>query len=272
MTTRTPLIPPPTLLNGALDESNHIVGDGLSGGKGAPLRQDVSPDRLRQIIKNKGFRVLWEQQTPCPNRLEGDQQRHNVNCRLCTGGRLYFAAKETTMLLSALSLQQNYFVAGRFLAGTAQVTPLAEDKINPWDRIKLLDVLVDFSELVRKQKSDGERLRFEPFAVTHALTMDGDTALQELKQGVDFTINGRTLEWLSKKKKPRENSFISIGYTRHPYFVIMDLRSWVRDTTVRRQGQNFLVDLPRSAMARLDMFVEDTASDQPAIPSTDGTD
>src|ERR1700748_2639641 len=97
----------------------------------APFDRDV----FTQMIEGPhGYNVLWEKGQYCPF-LKGPSPRdHDINCKICINGFVYFDAVKTKMLLVSMGLSQQYYAYGRFDTGRVYITALPEMKISFWDR------------------------------------------------------------------------------------------------------------------------------------------
>lgn len=218
--------------------------------------------KFEQMIKGShGYNVCWEKAQYCPF-IKGPSPRdHDINCKVCMNGFIYFDPKPTQMLVMSATISQQYFAYGRFDTGKVNITAYPEFRVSFWDRITLCDSRVRFTELVVRQRSSLlDKLKFIPLCVERLVWADvfTDATLKVATQGTDFTIaTGGEIQWLTTNR-PSADTVYSIVYHYRPQYVVLDLPHMLRDQKTPTKQSEF----PISAVAQLAGFIREEGRDE----------
>lgn len=212
------------------------------GEKQAGQRVDFKPNQFDLAIETKGYLLLWERATWCPCAPVTIQtEQPDPNCELCKGqGWTYFGAAtsqnisgyELTDLqeqmrqdtggmiirgiITSVSNQQNPVdVLSNWLAGTANLTVRAENRIGYYDKATLLDAEIVYSERI---VADGTAIldtRYPVICVNQIRTTDS-----VYKEGTEFDISKGVVTWRDGHI-PEADTYISIHYLCHPVYLVV---------------------------------------------------
>lgn len=221
---------------------------------------DFDRDAFTAALANKGYAVTWEKAAYCPNRGAISRREHKINCTLCDGsGFVYFDATDTRMLMTSMNLNQSFNAFGRWDSGTQMVTALPEMRLHPYDKLTLLNGVVRFQELLRRQPGTlRDRPKYTPLCIEYLSWVDRDGALATFEEDVDFTIDSSGfLVWSTQVRRPDDNQLYSIAYTYRPQYVVVELMHQHRDSTI--DGVHY--EFPVQAMAKLEYLVRDESKD-----------
>lgn len=216
-------------------------------------------DGFVRMIKDRGLPVRWEKAMLCGNRVSSPQPGdHDPNCDVCDGsGYLYIQPRETQMLVQGATLEQTFFIQGKFDSGVATITSLPEDKISYWDRVTLTKSTVRYTELVRRREDTFvDRLRYETLDVLH---------VQHKKKTFipvrDFRVEGDTLIWTKNDKvRPKDGEFYSILIERRPVYIVLNMLKHHRD---QHDGNTKATQsMPLQVTAKLDFIVRDESKEK----------
>ena len=228
---------------------------------------DFDRDAFTAALKDKGYDVIWEKATFCPNRASARgrgglaPKDHRINCQICDGsGYLYYSSTPTQMLMTSMNLSQNFYAYGRFDSGTQMVTALPEQRLHPFDRLTLCNGVARFQDIVRRQPETlSDSLKYAPLCVENVSWVDRDGALATFKDSTHFTTIEEVFTWRSATDSPDANDYYTISYTYRPRYIVIELPHQHRDSTI--DGTHY--EFPVQAMARLDYLLRDESKDAP---------
>ncbi len=253
-------------LTGSVDVSTIDVGDGRDSSTDvAPVQ--FNPENYANLIKSHGVPVVWEKSMLCPSRTNAVKPGgHDPTCKLCDGsGYVFFEPINTIMVIQSASLEQNYYIQGRFDSGTATITALPENKISYWDRIVLPNTVMRYTDLVfRRVGTLTDPVRY---SVVELLRVQSGPQVFEI--GKDFKLKDGQIVWTKNaKRRPADGVSYSILGNRNPVYLVMDMLN------PHRQVRNFsesdgMRDMPLRATVKLDFLIKDDSLDLPeAIAKT----
>lgn len=227
------------------------------------FRVDFDRDKFGRILKDKGYDVLWEKALACPYRGGANPRDHRIDCNFCSYGYLYFDPKETTMLMTSLSLEQNYYAYGRWDTGKQMVTAMPEYKMAMYDRLTMLKARARFTEiLIRNPSTMRDRPKYNPIEMETVQWVDRADTLRVYQESVDFTVDATTGEivW-SASTRPDDRSYYAVSYFHRPQFIIIDLPNQIRDSKVKTEVDDESYEFPVKAVAQFDFLVRDERTD-----------
>ena len=248
-----------------------IAGVGPPSVKGswAPIYDnatvDFDRDLFTRVLYDKGYDVVWQKATICPNRPNGGlaPRDHAINCTICDNGLgfLYFDDETTRMLITGVRMDQSYHAYGRWDGGQVMVTALPEFRINYWDRLTIKNGIARFHELIRRQAGQNfDKLKYTALWTNHVSWVNRAGALVVFAEGRDFTVDGLgQIQWAITTGLPDDGSYYSVAYEYRPRYVVMDLTHQHRESTVNNVHYQF----PVQAVAKLDFLIRDESKDGP---------
>lgn len=233
---------------------------------GAPSSVDIygqvsfDRDAFTAALRDKGYDVVWEKATYCPNRGGLTARDHKIDCTVCDGsGFLRYAPIATRMLMTSINLNQSYYAYGRWDAGSQMVTALPEMRLHPFDKLTLSNGVARFQELIRRQPNTlRDRPKYKPLCIDHVGWMTRTNVLRVFYENHDFSVNtDGYIVWDTQANRPDDNDIYTISYTYRPVYIVLELMHQHRDSTV--DGVHY--EFPVQAMAKLDFLVRDESKD-----------
>jgi len=235
----------------------------LVGGATQPTANGFSVpfkrEEFEQLIKTHGYDCTWEKAAYCPYLKGPSTHAHDINCDVCHNGFIYFDLQETKVVMTSLTVSQQYFAYGRFDSGRVQITAFPEFKMSFWDRITLCWSRARISELVTRQRNTlRDRFRYKAICVEYlAWVLNG--VLTTAKQNVDFTVDDDTGEivW-SSTNRPNAETTYTVVYFYRPIYIVTDVPHQVRDEHVQSGEQK---EFPVQVVGQLDQFIREERKD-----------
>lgn len=223
-------------------------------------------DKFTRMIKARGYNVRWETAQQCPFVRGPNPRDHDINCKVCHSGFLYFDPQNTQMLVSALGLASQYYAYGRFDSGKAQITAYPEFKVSFWDRITLVDARARHTEvLLRQRNSLIDRPKFNILRVERIIWAIAEQTF-DTANAEDFTVDGVTgeLVWLTAHR-PGADTYYSIIYYYRPVYIVQDTSHHVRDQQIPTLDERPVpYEFPVQVVAQLDAFTRNEGLDVPS--------
>lgn len=230
---------------------------GLAGFDWSSFGPQLDPGLTLQQIVTMRHNTLWRKALTCPNRIT-NIHGHNLNCTTCDGtGFLYGPSTEQKMLVTSVSLRQQYMTQGRFDAGMAMITALPEVRLSWWDKVTFTETKMRFTEPVIRGTGPSDRLKYdiidEPdYPGVELLAVSNG---QFLVQGTDFNVVDGKLVWVNS---PPVGAFYSIAYLIRPTYVILDVNHHSRTLpSYRSKGAEKTQEFPIQAVGKLDFLIGD---------------
>jgi hypothetical protein len=219
-------------------------------------RADLQANQFDTAIKQKGYRVWWEQGMFCPCEDKHSGQPDPV-CPACGGnGYYYLEGKETRVLVTSINSNKFQTHIGLDDLGTAYLTALSTDRIGFRDRFTFMDFTVKFSEIIDKAPlGEPDQLRYEAKSTVHLRTVD-----KEYQRGVHFDLSkdGYHVEWINERELDEGDRY-SILYNTPPTYIAMgpihDLRGTA--TLYKAGGQERFEYLSQQYQIKREDFLDD---------------
>lgn len=226
-------------------------------------RVDFDEEKFAKAIRTKGYNVVWEKAMYCPNRKGPSPKDHAISCTVCDGsGFLYYDSFSTQMLMTSVTVSEQYFAFGRFDTGRKNVTALPGCLLSFWDKLTLCESVGRFTQLVFRQPNTmSDRAKYKVLSLINATWVDAAGVVVVAELGVDVSVDAVTgdLVWASDDNRPNDRDYYSASYEYHPEYVITDLPHHVRDSQVGGEGSHQV--LPVQAVAQLNFLVRDEGED-----------
>lgn len=210
-----------------------------------------------QQIRSMRYNCTWRRGMECPNRI-GSDENHNVNCEVCDGtGFLYDDdGVPEKMLVTSISLRQQYQSFGRFDAGMGMITALPGTRLSWWDKVTFNESKIRFTEAFAPPKAGlTQKLKYlivDETAERGVLRLVSATKVKQ-RLGIDYSIVNGAIQWTSK---PSEK-FFSVMYLIRPTYILLDISHHIRQLPT---GKTFgkreqTTEFPILAAGKLDFLV-----------------
>lgn len=222
-------------------------------------------DKFTNAIERHGLNVLWQKSTFCPFLKGPNPKDHDITCTVCDGGNYYFDSKPTKMLITSMSLAQQYFAYGRFASGKAQITALPTYKISFWDKVTLCDSRMRVRDIVHRQRGVlVDQFKYIPICVEN-LIWNNNGVIATATQDVDFTLaaDSRNVTWLTSNR-PNADTYYSVVYYYHPSYIVVDEAHGIRDIQQPNPpsgSTDTQYEFPVQVVGQLDQFVRNEGRD-----------
>lgn len=215
-------------------------------------RADLNAETFDDLIRQKGFWVIWQQGLFCPCVGEENGQA-NYNCPLCKGkGYIYINATKTKLLVTSISGRKEQDRIGLNEQGTSYATPLSTDNVGFRDRFTFIDFKMKYSEVFTKSDSNIDELTYG--ALNVILLRDTNTIY---KRGIDFNIeeNKPMIKWINPSVIP--GTRLSILYVVHPVYIAINPIHELRGTYNMKNagGLEYFVQLPSQYQIKREDFL-----------------
>lgn len=205
---------------------------------------------------SKGYEVYLEKalRCPCTDKASGQGLPSCLNCG--STGFFFISKKKTRAAIQSINRKTKFSNWTEEDRGTFSVSLRGQDRIGFMDRITILDLVSQYSEVLRI-KSYGDKLFaytiYYPLNVSSVYLFIGDKdKLQPLILIEDYTIEENRIILDSKFNNSNSELSISVRYTHNPTYYILDI---VREVTATRaidctSGEDYLTDMIINAVAR----------------------
>lgn len=234
----------------------------------ANARASFDVNKFNTLVYQHGYDVLWEKIMYCPFRAGPAPYNHDISCSVCGNSNFVtYETTETRMVVQSVKLDEQYFMYGRYTAGSIQLTPLSDCRVNFWDAVTFLNGSMRFIELLRRDKDTVRDIpKYAPLTLEAVRYVDRNGTMQEAVVDTDITIDDTTgeLVWLNDVLDP--DTYYSVAYTYRPKYIVMDLIHGIREQPVSdpATGDDKQVTFSQTAVARLSFLVRDEAADPDA--------
>lgn len=232
-------------------------------------RVDLVKSDFDVIISQKGYDVYHDKcyKCPCANEPNGHAQS---SCRNCGGsGYIFVNRTETKMVIQSMTLDTKFKSWSKELMGTARITAFNEQELAYMDRITVRNAEMISNEVLHFKldiSGGGAGIlraycRFNIIGIDAIYLFKSPTEKLQVLTTDDFTIiDGQWIE-LGSEFVGLENSTITIRYTHHPQYHILELTRNTIESYVLKKTDNLNRDesdkFPVSAVGRLANFVLD---------------
>ena len=222
------------------------------------VSQNLNPDNFAALIQKNGLSVIWEKALMCPFRTnEPSPDTHDPNCKICNGeGYTYIDPIPTTMLISGATIEQTFYIQGRFDMGIAQISALPGVLIGYWDRVTLDQSVIRHTQTMQRgEGTNKDLLRYKALDVLHVQYQG-----QVFTKNRDYTLVDNQIVWtVNESARPPSAEFYAVLYTRRPIYIILNLQHQHRDVQDTVAGTSR--QMPLQATAKLDFLVRDESRD-----------
>lgn len=207
-----------------------------------PIRVDHNVAAYNNIIDQDGLCFTWEKSTKCfCSRKDGT---YDLDCTGCTNGWHYFDPRPVTLLVTSLLASKAFkdlAVHGDWVLGKVSISSKSGNNLAFRDRITAIDSQITYSQLLFM--GIREKLRYPAVEIIILRS-----ATQIFEAGTDYNLVDGEIIW-EVGQKPADDTTVTIRYTAHPSYIILDAMHEIRDTQVT--PGNF-IRMPRQHLAELD--------------------
>lgn len=232
----------------------------------------IQGDAFDQILQNRGIRFIHKIAIPCPNMTSINSNNHDPNCEFCDNSQiLHLSGKEVWGVFGSNTLEKMFEIQGVWEVGTAAITfpTLFPDgtsaDFNTFDHLECPDFIVRLNDIKEYEPTSNKRqkLRYKIVNMCH-MTSVRNGSLYVYEDGVDFTIVEGEISWLLGKEPSYNDSsligeVLSITYTAHPVYAVLNMMHEMRVTQEFIGGQKIAKRLPQQVLVKRDFLT--TGSD-----------
>jgi len=220
-------------------------------------RADFRASHFDTLIRQKGFRVIWQQGMFCAC-ANPDSGQPDYNCGSCKGkGYVYFGDTPTRVLVASISGRKEQDTIGLDDIGGAYLTSLSTDNVGFRDRFVFQDFTMKYSEIV-KFSGGVDALRYPALDIIAVRRLD-----TEYRRGIDFELSkdGKSLEWKNSTAM-YDNQTYSVLYDTRPVYIAINPIHEMRGTYTlhKGRGEELFVVLPKQFQIRREDFIESDRS------------
>lgn len=220
-----------------------------------PPRADLNRSDFENLIYQKGREVLFEKALPCPCKSESTNQQGT--CQNCGGaGWLFVNPKTTRMLVTGVSVTNEYKPWSEEARGMVNVTCQESESLSFMDRITLLDGKSIHNEVLFFNLVNNNLIAFSSYPIKHILisAMFVSTEQELVDIPVEsFTIGPRNRIILSKTlfgEDIPEQVSITLKYYFAPSYCIVEMKRETMQSFRYVEGSEQQQNFPVSALAR----------------------
>lgn len=246
---------------------------------GGQTRVDLKQKDFDAVVWGKSYEVWIDKAIKCPCRNIPDHQPQTT-CRNCGGsGWVFINRISSKTVIQSQNLDTKYKEWSEEKIGMAKMTFLNDEKITHMDRVTIINATMLTTEILHpKMWSNGKLMARTIYNIKDVefcfKFIDGETKLQRLIEGTDFTIeNGNYMVFLDSLDI--ENFTITLRYFHNPAYHIIDLPRSVMGSTEysKSAGSDISSKMPLLASVRLSHYVldENDYSNSWLLDNTDNT-
>src|SRR3990170_5798878 len=250
-------------------------------------RVDFEKSDFDRLIREKGYRVMWQAAELCPCRLNGDTDQPDPSCLICdASGYVYVfpdplepelddytrekppfvstaTERATQGILTSMTHDPQIFEKfGEWLSGTAAITTFSWNKVGHRDRFKVLDhtqvyrqgIIVPPSQVIPVKRANREALRYPAVKLRRVFAVAAGAVTTDYTEATTIQADGSLLVTAPPGTR------LSVSYEMNPIWVVVDYPHIIRGTLIRFKTTKVLgfnEVLPIQAMVRLDYLVSE---------------
>jgi hypothetical protein len=249
----------------------------------APLkgRADFSKSEFDSVVAGFGFNCVWEQAIICPCRNNSQTEQPDPLCSNCDGGgREYYNPKSIRAVFMQPEFEPDSLKTyGEWWGGKSVITVRAENPVGYLDRLTVKDVVIWYSEIIKRKAGETASLRYpvasRTMSYVHEKTGEARDITESidrlscmrggkrvvLDKDVDFVVTGDGKIDFSKGDAmgtaPPVGAHFSAKYYINPVWVITSLKPHAIQNAWTATGvpKPTMLDLPASVTAQLDFMM-----------------
>lgn len=222
-------------------------------------RADFHREDFEAIIAQKGKDVLYEKAIVCPCKSEKANQLSS--CLNCGGvGWIYVNPNRTRFIIHSMGNTKELKDWSETSRGMINVTASSNEQLCFMDRITVLDSRAIYTEAIAIKEKNGMYFSRTAYPVKKmlycAIFVTGEVALRQLTEGVDYTIQGTLITFITTDFNFLNECSITLRYYHAPSYYLLDLNRESMETYEFTTGEK-LIRLPISGTARRAHYVID---------------
>lgn len=250
-------------------------------------RVDFEKSDFDRLIREKGYRVMWQAAELCPCRLNNDTDQPDPTCLICDASGYVYTfpdpgepeldeyTKETPPFLSTATERATQAIVtsmvhdpmifekfGEWLNGTAALTTFSFNRVGHRDRFKVIDhtqlyrqaIAVPPSQIIPVKRAQREALRYPVVKLRRAFAVAAGGVSTDYTETAEIQDNG------SLRVTAPPGTRLSISYEMNPIWVVVNYPHLIRGSLIRFKTKKVLGDnevLPVQTMVRLDHLVSE---------------
>lgn len=201
-------------------------------------RADFKPELFDTLIKQKGYRVIWEKGMFC-SCIDAESGQPDYNCPACHGkGYIYIDPKETRAVITSINGRKDQDRIGLNDQGSAYLTPLSTELVGFRDRFTFCDFTVKLSEVLTK---GDDRCRYPVKEICSVMQLKNPYI-----EGTDFSLSANKLDLIWHNPCLQDGESYSILYTTNPVYIAINPIHELRGTysMVKGKGLETFIQFP----------------------------
>ncbi len=194
-------------------------------------RVDLNLANFEQLLTMRGYNLVHYKSLLCPC-IDSESHAPDPTCPLCDKGYQYYGEENIVGLMTGVSAEKQFTDAGGFFLGTVQLTVLPTVTLSYHDRIIHTDSIMSYNDMIQSNGPGGvDKAKFPIISPTFCIsTQNGVNTTYTL--GVDYSVSGNQITWLSGGNSPAQGAYYSLVYTCHPSWLVVSFLHLVRDINV----------------------------------------
>jgi hypothetical protein len=224
---------------------------------GFPAGALFDKEAFDRLVDVHGRDLWWEKSMFCPC-IDLESKAPDFNCALCNGqGFLYFDRKCIKGIVTALSASKVFregHIMGDWVIGKSALTVIASDLVSFRDRITHDQSIITY--VAKELFVDAQLAYPQRYPVVDVLAWRSESEVYKL--GEDFTVVDGVPTFTATATLPKHDEPLSILYTYHPVWIVLDHIHVVRDVseldTSSSADEVTMVRAPRHMLMELEYF------------------
>lgn len=221
------------------------------------VRVDFKVEDFDRLIKQKGYKVLWEQAMYCTCYYDPDVDQYsgqpNYNCPHCKGeGFTYLDPTEKRVVATGISNGVDQTRIGLNELGTAYLTPTTDTIIGIRDRFTFVDFTIRYSQIIQLSGEKVDKLKYAPTTLLAVRTPNGSI----FKPGVDCKLTSEGVEWINSPGEAGQ--VVSVLYQGLPRYIALGPIHELRGTYLlsKNKGMETFARLPQQFQVKREDMIE----------------
>lgn len=227
-------------------------------------RSDFRNEKFLNLIKQKGYFLVWRKALLCPC-VSPETEQPDINCTDCDGsGFIYIDPQDIQGIMSGFDRKDDiYRTPGHWLEGSSQLSVEPQYRLGYRDSVEMKDSVMVFNEWLKKNDREGVRssladgvdsARYRILNAVAFAAKDGANLIR-LKDDVHFQITSDGLiKWTRLGNQLLEDGQqISAHYEFHPVWIVISHPNTLRDSvSFFKKKDQTVISLPLRAVVSLD--------------------
>lgn len=257
------------------------------------IRSDFAPNDFDKEVRAYGYRLMWQAGEDCPCRGSTATENPDSSCKACWGTGFCYVhpcpsapniaeyatsappfcdtttSRATQAIITSMTRDTEMFDKyGQWILGTARLTTFSFNEVAFRDRFTLYDSTMVYKQVLKLGSSKlipvgrhKDQLRYPVVKMLRVFTVNTKTgAITDHTSTSSVADDGSIDMTLSTAGA---GSLVSLRYTMHPVWVVMDHPYATRDTLTKKKEAGSplgkYLKLPVHCLAKLDFLVDPPA-------------